>query len=264
MQIPIWTDEDFTQAVREARCFSDVERFLGYAKLGGAGRASFIKKHAEKLGLRLDHFLSSPGIMQARTRENIFCENSSAAPATVRRWAKKHEDIKYECSHCDAIEVVDNGAVYRGNGKAIVLQLDHRNGDRTDNRIENLRWLCPNCHSQTPTFAGKKNVELKKQEILERLTPMRENIRECEWCKSSFKHQIRKTRYCSASCSVIARRKVIHPTKSLLSKLVWEMPTEKVAEKYGVTGKAVEKWCKKYKIDKPGRGYWAKKAKAQK
>jgi hypothetical protein len=38
------------------------------------------------------------------------------------------------------------------NGKTLVLQLDHENGDCTDNRLENLRFLCPNCHSQTETF----------------------------------------------------------------------------------------------------------------
>lgn len=40
-------------------------------------------------------------------------------------------------------------------GKPLSLQLDHVNGDKLDHRIENLRLLCPNCHSQTDTFAGK-------------------------------------------------------------------------------------------------------------
>ena len=40
-------------------------------------------------------------------------------------------------------------------GKPISLQLDHINGDKLDHRIENLRLLCPNCHSQTDSFAGK-------------------------------------------------------------------------------------------------------------
>lgn len=43
------------------------------------------------------------------------------------------------------------------NGKPIIFQVDHTNGDRSDNRFENLKILCPNCHSQTSTF-GVKNV----------------------------------------------------------------------------------------------------------
>lgn len=41
------------------------------------------------------------------------------------------------------------------NGKKLSLQLDHINGDHSDNRLENLRFLCPNCHTQTETYCSK-------------------------------------------------------------------------------------------------------------
>jgi hypothetical protein len=56
------------------------------------------------------------------------------------------------------------------------------------------------------------------------------------------------------------KRKVVRPTKEELKKLLWEIPTQRLAERYGVSDKAVEKWAKSYGIDKPPRGYWAKKA----
>ena len=41
------------------------------------------------------------------------------------------------------------------NGKKLVLQLEHKNGIHNDHRVENLCFLCPNCHSQTDTYSGK-------------------------------------------------------------------------------------------------------------
>ena len=56
------------------------------------------------------------------------------------------------------------------NGKKLVFQLDHINGKRNDHRLENLRWLCPNCHSQTETYCGKKNTgstKISDKDLLE-------------------------------------------------------------------------------------------------
>lgn len=48
--------------------------------------------------------------------------------------------------------------------KPLSMQIDHVNGDRKDGRLENVRILCPNCHSQTPTFGGKnKNIGLSSK-----------------------------------------------------------------------------------------------------
>ena len=65
-----------------------------------------------------------------------------------------NELLEYKCSICNLVE---------WNGKAISLQLDHINGQRKDNRIENLRLLCPNCHSQTDTFCGKNIKGIKRK-----------------------------------------------------------------------------------------------------
>jgi 5-methylcytosine-specific restriction endonuclease McrA len=55
--------------------------------------------------------------------------------------------LDYKCVGC--------GNTGEWNGKILSLEIDHINGDNKDNRLENLRILCPNCHSQTPTFRNK-------------------------------------------------------------------------------------------------------------
>lgn len=63
--------------------------------------------------------------------------------------------------------------------------------------------------------------------------------------------------------SRIHTRKVERPSKEELQKLVWEKPTVQIAKEFGVSDKAVEKWCKTYGIEKPPRGYWVKNAYAK-
>jgi Zn finger protein HypA/HybF involved in hydrogenase expression len=66
---------------------------------------------------------------------------------TVKRIVIEHQLIKYECLWCGI------GNIW--NGVELILELDHINGNPCDNRLENLRFLCPNCHSQTDTNKGK-------------------------------------------------------------------------------------------------------------
>jgi hypothetical protein len=83
----------------------------------------------------------------------------------------------------------------------------------------------------------------------------------CDTCGTEFESKKKKhvKVYCSRKCYKISCNKTLRPTKEELSTLVWQHPTSRLAEHFGVSDNAVAKWCKKYGIDKPGRGYWQKK-----
>ena len=84
--------------------------------------------------------------------EQLFVKDSVHSRFIVKNRIIKEKIIEYKCRDCPC-----DGMWY---GKKLSLHLEHINGISNDNRIENLCFLCPNCHSQTGTYAGKK---LRKQ-----------------------------------------------------------------------------------------------------
>ena len=87
--------------------------------------------------------------------EEVLTENSPVTRKVLKDYLAKYNVLKYKCAIC--------GNRGEWNGISLTLQIDHVNGIRDDNRKENLRWLCPNCHSQTDTFTGKNKT---KKEII--------------------------------------------------------------------------------------------------
>jgi hypothetical protein len=85
---------------------------------------------------------------------------------------------------------------------------------------------------------------------------------DCEVCGKTFAHVRPNQQFCSHNCSHQGRR-AFNPSREELERLVWEMPTSKVAAHYGVSDSAIGKRCKRLGIAKPGRGYWAKRAAAK-
>lgn len=85
---------------------------------------------------------------------DLFCENSKHPRNVLRNRIIKNNLIPYKCAICGTTEWL---------GRNLSLELDHINGINNDNRLENLRFLCPNCHSQTITY-GSKNQKITETE----------------------------------------------------------------------------------------------------
>ncbi|MFJ4475282.1 HNH endonuclease [Streptomyces xanthochromogenes] len=143
-------------AVASSRSVAGVLEKLGITN-NGAGRAR-LKRSLDAHGICTDHFAG-----QGHRRGVPSTERKSAgeilvrlAPGSARtktaqlRRALDDLGVAHVCDAC--------GTSDTWQGKRLVLEIDHVNGDRLDNRRENLRYLCPSCHSQTGTFSNRRGA----------------------------------------------------------------------------------------------------------
>lgn len=218
-----YTKEYLEDLVKTSICVLDVIRKIKDIKQSGANHRYISYLIKEKYKINTDHF----NINRARIR-NIKLDSKSML--VLDRVGRKEDSqrlrkamvecgIKYQCKKCS------NMGTWMG--EELILEIDHINQNNLDNRPENLQFLCSNCHTQ------KCRKEYKKKEKI----------------KSSFDNHAPK----------IKLRKVKWPSKEELLKLIWEKPTSQLAKDFGVSDVAISKWCKRYGITKPKRGYWIKK-----
>ncbi|MFI1033561.1 HNH endonuclease signature motif containing protein [Streptomyces sp. NPDC020951] len=140
-------------AVASSRSIAGVLKPLGIVDNGAARER--LKRSVESHNLSIDHFVGQGhrrGIpsMSRKTAAQVLVQlkpGSSRTRTVQLRRALDDLDVPHVCDTCGVGDV--------WHGKRLVLEIDHINGDRLDNREENLRYLCPSCHSQTETFSNR-------------------------------------------------------------------------------------------------------------
>ena len=149
------SDEEFIKIVEEADSYSDCLRSLGLGTNGGSSTDT-LKRRIRELNCDISHFGQHPkggGNSIKQPMEQILVENSTyVGIARLKERLVKEGILEYKCAEC---------GISKWNNKYLSLHLDHINGINNDHRIENLRFLCPNCHSQTDTYAGKNRKHKK-------------------------------------------------------------------------------------------------------
>lgn len=171
------TDEQFVNLIKNSTNISEVLFKLGYSVKGNSWGFSQVRRRMTDLNLDMSMFKGKSTVAQVNkerelTAEVLFKENCKHNRNNLRKFILKNNILPYKCAICEISE---------WNGKTLSLELDHINGINNDNRIENLRFLCPNCHSQTTTY-GSRNQQLNssKYDISEQLRTLVESTYEKE------------------------------------------------------------------------------------
>ncbi len=172
---------------------------------------------------------SNGQITEQYNNDEIFTIESKHPRETLRRRIIKYGLLECRCESCGV------GTEY--NGEPLTLHLDHKNGVNNDNRLVNLRFLCPNCHSQTSTYARAKRTN--------NWSP----ICKCGVKKGRGHHTCREC----ADINNGIKNRIFNPSpdefKLKLQELNWN--NIKIGEFYGVSDKAISKRCKKLCLTRP-------------
>lgn len=147
-----WTMDQLTKAVKDSFSYRQVLLNLGLRPAGG--NYEQIKQYIHEYNLKTKHFRGKgwnrgmTGIGKPRIPlEEILIKNSNFQSYKLKRRLFAASIKKQCCELC--------GWAKRNTDGYLPLELDHINGDRHDNRLNNLRILCPNCHSLQPTHRGR-------------------------------------------------------------------------------------------------------------
>lgn len=151
------TDEQFVELLKKSSTISEVLFKLGYTVKGNSWGYSQVKQRMADLNVDQSIFKGKQCALQNRAaREinpaDILKKNCKHVRSVLRRYVIKNQLVPYKCAICGCTE---------WQGKTLSLELDHVNGINNDNRLENLRFLCPNCHSQTTTY-GSRNQQVNE------------------------------------------------------------------------------------------------------
>lgn len=222
-----FSEEELREIVKNSHSLREVLTGLGYTTVNGSNHKT-VKSRLEKYNIDTSHFTSVSGI--ERTRENVFMENSTASQATLRRWYEK-EPIQYICTIC--------GQEPFWKGKPLTLILDHINGYNNDNRLENLRWVCPNCNQQLDTTGHSKlHTERNKKANIQNF---------CIDCGIEISAKAKRCAKCQLENQKIPLSEM-PITREELKTLIRTTPFTQIATQFSVTDNAIRKWCDKFDL----------------
>lgn len=257
------TEQDYRDAASKSFSIAGMCRALGLGAFGANYRR--VHKAIKEYNIDTSHFTGQgwnvayaldPNESHRKELSEILVKNSTYDNTNSLKLRLLYENLKErKCERCKRTE---------WEGQPIPLQLHHVNGDRSDNRLENLQLLCPNCHALTDNYCGKnkQTILLSKKEREEKFKSVygdktreeifgepklqaKETKKYCPICGKEVKN--RRARYCSVECAYKAQRKL--PQNEILIRYINEGKTNtEISNLCGVTEACIRKWRKDNKI----------------
>lgn len=190
-----------------------------------------LKKYIKKYNISVEHFENKTiSVFNFECKKNlndILVENSNYSRVSLKERLYKEGLKERKCELCEQGE--------EWNGKYMSLILDHINGINNDNRIENLRIVCPNCNATLDTHGGK-NIKLKYNNIIKK--------NEKYFCDCG--NEIHKESKKCIKCQNILQRKIERPPYEELMDEINKLGYRGTGRKYNVSDSSIRKWVKYY------------------
>lgn len=147
-----WSEKNLINSVKKSSSYRQVLSKLGLKEAGG--NYSQIKKYITEMNLDISHFKGQKWRLGKTIPrkpvwklKDILVKNNNFQSHKLKERLFSEKIKERKCELCGWNKISEDGR--------IPVELDHINGDHTDNRLENLRILCPNCHSLQKTHRGR-------------------------------------------------------------------------------------------------------------
>ena len=222
-----WNKESLEIAIKNNKCYTDVLRELGISYRGR--NIDTLKAKIVEYNLNTDHFTfvsKTKGQQKYKEAKNYLKRGSNIKSFKLKEKLFRDGLKENKCENCGISE---------WNGNPLNCQLHHIDGDPTNNTLENLQILCPNCHAQTDTYSGSANKTNKIQRVCidcGRPLSSRDSVR-CVICSAKVRR-------------VVSEDKM--PTKEELFDLINKKSFVEIGKIYNVSDSTIKKWCKRYNL----------------